>query len=85
MNSKKTSPDFGLMAIAGILVPAIMIFAITFIIAPAMWPGSENEIGNKLGFLFMIYLIIFAIRAARIKIRKEKIIAKEEANDIHKQ
>jgi len=72
MNNAPSSPDFGRWALTGVITPGVCILILRFAIAPFLWPDLAVALGNKLGYIFIWYLLGVVIVATVWKICKER-------------
>jgi len=70
VNEKISNPDFGRWAITGVLAPAVCILLLRFAIAPIFWPGLADALGDRLGYIFILYLLTVVIAATVWKVCK---------------
>jgi hypothetical protein len=55
--------DFRRWAVVGVVAPFVALLVLRFAIAPILWPDLAVELGSRLGFFFMLYLLLLACGA----------------------
>jgi hypothetical protein len=73
MNKEKRAPAFRRWAITAVIAPFVAILVLRFGIGPLLWPDSARMLGDVLGKVFLLYLMVLAIVATILKVKAEHI------------
>jgi len=73
LKESKDSPNYARWAVTGVIAPIVVIMILRFAIAPSVWgPALANQLGQALGFFYVLWLLVLAIAATLLKIWRER-------------